>query len=65
MAQVWEEVLSIDALGVDDNFFEIGGDSIGWLRIVSRCSAQGVALTARDVFQHQTIRELAAAVEQR
>ncbi|WP_326606482.1 non-ribosomal peptide synthetase [Streptomyces sp. NBC_01800] len=65
LAQVWEEVLSIDALGVDDNFFEIGGDSIGWLRIVSRCSAQGVGLTARDVFQHQTIRELAAAVEQR
>ncbi|GGQ08130.1 hypothetical protein GCM10010266_34270 [Streptomyces griseomycini] len=65
LARVWEEVLGLDALGVDDNFFEIGGDSISWLRIISRCSAQGIALTARDVFQHQTLRELAAAVSER
>ncbi|MFB8759377.1 amino acid adenylation domain-containing protein [Streptomyces nigra] len=65
LARVWEEVLGVAALGVDDNFFEIGGDSISWLRIISRCSAQGIALTARDVFQHQTLRELAAAVSER
>ncbi|GGZ16172.1 hypothetical protein GCM10010387_05840 [Streptomyces inusitatus] len=65
LARVWEEVLSMDALGVDDNFFEIGGDSISWLRIISRCSALGISLTARDVFQHQTLRELAAVVAER
>ncbi|MFD7769403.1 amino acid adenylation domain-containing protein [Streptomyces sp. NPDC059787] len=65
LARVWEEVLGVEALGVDDNFFEIGGDSISWLRIISRCAAQGIALTARDVFQHQTLRELAVAVSER
>ncbi|WP_035798962.1 non-ribosomal peptide synthetase [Kitasatospora mediocidica] len=65
LATAWEQVLGADSIGTEDNFFEIGGDSIGWLQIMSRCSRAGVKLTARDVFEYQTIRALAAAVELR
>ncbi|MFI6963374.1 amino acid adenylation domain-containing protein [Streptomyces sp. NPDC050255] len=65
LAAVWEEMLGIDSVGLDDNFFEIGGDSISWLRIISRCTAKGITLTTRDVFQYQTLRELAAALAER
>ena len=65
LAAAWEQVLAVNAVSVWDNFFEIGGDSIGWLQIMSRCSLAGVRLTARDVFQHQTIAALASAVETR
>lgn len=65
LAAAWEQVLGADAIGTSDNFFEVGGDSISWLQIMSRCSRAGVSLTARDVFEYQTIAGLAAAVEER
>jgi non-ribosomal peptide synthase protein (TIGR01720 family) len=46
-------------VGVDDNFFAIGGDSILSLQIVGRAKQQGIHLVTKDLFQHQTIRELA------
>lgn len=61
----WRKVLGLGSVGSGDNFFEIGGDSISWLQIMSRCAKSGIALTARDVFEHQTIAALAAAVRSR
>ncbi len=60
LARIWADVLGVDETGVDDNFFELGGDSILSIQIVSQARRQGVHLTTRDVFQHQTIRQLAA-----
>ncbi|GAA0968406.1 non-ribosomal peptide synthase/polyketide synthase [Streptomyces rhizosphaericus] len=65
LAGIWAEVLGARTVGVNDNFFELGGDSILSIQIVSRARQAGLALTSRDVFLHQTIAELAAAVAPR
>ena len=59
LAAVWAEVLGVERVGVHDNFFELGGDSILSLQVVSRAKTQGLPLTPRHLFQHQTISELA------
>ena len=60
LCRLWADVLGVDKVGVHANFFEIGGDSITWLQIVSRAARLGMELAARDVFEHQTVAELAA-----
>ncbi|MBX3328843.1 MAG: amino acid adenylation domain-containing protein [Nitrospira sp.] len=61
LAAVWAEVLGLERVGVHDNFFELGGDSILSLQVISRAKAQGLPLTPRHLFQHQTVAELAEA----
>jgi len=55
------EVLHLTGVGIDDNFFELGGDSIQSIQIVSRARSAGIDITARDIFQKQTVEALAAA----
>lgn len=62
LAQIWAEVLSLERVGATDNFFELGGDSILSLQVVNRAKQTGLNLTPRQIFQHQTVAELAAAV---
>ncbi|GAA3887063.1 non-ribosomal peptide synthetase [Saccharothrix violaceirubra] len=59
LARLWADVLGVDRVGVHDNFFSLGGDSILSIQLVSRARAAGYRLTSRDVFRHQTIAELA------
>ncbi|HLY64374.1 MAG TPA: condensation domain-containing protein, partial [Chloroflexota bacterium] len=60
LAAIWSQVLRLERVGIRDNFFELGGDSILSIQIVSRAKQSGLTLTPRQVFQHQTIAELAA-----
>lgn len=55
-------VLDRDRVGIDDNYFVIGGDSIRSVMIASRVQASGVDLTVADLHRHPTVRELAVAV---
>ncbi|HLG64309.1 MAG TPA: phosphopantetheine-binding protein [Ktedonosporobacter sp.] len=59
LARIWAEVLGLDRVGIHNNFFELGGDSIRSIQVVSRAFAAGLQLTPRHIFQHQTIAELA------
>ena len=59
LARIWGEVLGVERPGIDDNFFALGGDSILSMQIVSRAVREGIELTPRDIFQRQTIAELA------
>ncbi|HEX7180736.1 MAG TPA: amino acid adenylation domain-containing protein [Thermoanaerobaculia bacterium] len=61
LAEIWAEVLGVERVGVNDNFFSLGGDSILSLRAVARARERGLAVTLQQVFQHQTVRELARA----
>jgi len=61
LAGIWAEVLKLEQIGVRDNFFELGGDSILGLQIIARANQTGLRLTPKQLFQHQTIAELAAA----
>ncbi|MER5622347.1 amino acid adenylation domain-containing protein [Streptosporangium sp. NPDC002544] len=60
IAEVWSELLGVDRVGVDDNFFDLGGDSILGLRVVARAREAGLRVTARQTFLRQTVAELAA-----
>ena len=61
LAEIWADVLRIPAVGIYDNFFELGGDSILVIQVVARSNRIGLVLTPRQVFDKQTIAELAAA----
>jgi amino acid adenylation domain-containing protein/non-ribosomal peptide synthase protein (TIGR01720 family) len=60
LSRIWSSVLRLEKVGIHDNFFAIGGDSILSIQIVSRAQAAGIHLSPRQLFQHQTIAELAA-----
>jgi non-ribosomal peptide synthetase component F/acyl carrier protein len=60
VASVWAEVLSIDEVGVHDNFFEIGGHSLLAVRAITRLRAAfGVELSIASLFEHPTVAEFA------
>ncbi len=59
LARIWCEVLGRERVGVEDSFFALGGDSIQSLQVVARARRAGIALTPREMFEHQTIAELA------
>ncbi|MFG6175962.1 amino acid adenylation domain-containing protein [Halomonas sp. THAF12] len=63
LAAVWGEVLGVARVGRHDNFFELGGDSIISLQIVSRLQCDGWRITPRQLFERQTVVELAAVAE--
>ncbi|WP_185443940.1 non-ribosomal peptide synthetase [Kribbella qitaiheensis] len=60
LAELYAEVLSIELVGPEDGFFELGGDSIMSIQLVSRARKAGLIFTPRDVFRHQTVAKLAA-----
>ncbi|WP_328491695.1 non-ribosomal peptide synthase/polyketide synthase [Streptomyces sp. NBC_00414] len=62
IAGVWTDVLGVADIGVDDNFFHLGGDSILSMQVVSRLRREGLHLATRDLFTHQTVAELATVV---
>ena len=61
---IWRQVLGLEEIGVRDNFFEIGGDSILAMQMVGRAKQAGLSLTPRQVLEHQTIEALAEALAQ-
>jgi amino acid adenylation domain-containing protein/non-ribosomal peptide synthase protein (TIGR01720 family) len=61
LTEIWSAVLGVP-VGIHDNFFALGGDSIQSLQIIARANQANLALTPRQLFQHQTIAELAAIV---
>jgi amino acid adenylation domain-containing protein/non-ribosomal peptide synthase protein (TIGR01720 family) len=63
LASIWEEVLGVAEVCVEDNFFELGGDSILTLRVVARANQEGLRLTPRQMFKHQTIASLASVID--
>ncbi|HKH49292.1 MAG TPA: amino acid adenylation domain-containing protein, partial [Thermoanaerobaculia bacterium] len=60
LARLWSEVLGVERVGVHDNFFALGGDSILSIQVVSRANQAGLRLSPRQLFEHPTIAGLAA-----
>ncbi|MFI5618577.1 amino acid adenylation domain-containing protein [Streptomyces sp. NPDC051567] len=63
LAAVWAEVLGVERVGIHDNFFHLGGDSILSIQVVSRARQQGLQLTSKLLFLHQSIAALSRLVE--
>ncbi|MGB3672583.1 MAG: amino acid adenylation domain-containing protein [Phormidesmis sp.] len=59
LAKLWQQVLKVDRIGIHDNFFDLGGDSIMAIQIAARLSEAGFVLSPNQIFQHPTLAELA------
>ncbi|WP_369237454.1 amino acid adenylation domain-containing protein [Streptomyces sp. R21] len=62
LCDLFAEVLPVESVGIDDSFFDLGGDSIMSIQLVTRARKIGLGVTPRDVFTHKTVAELATAV---
>ena len=60
LTSIWQELLLKDNISIHDNFFAIGGDSILSIQIVSRAQNSGILITPKQIFENQTIAELAS-----
>lgn len=60
IAEVWQNILGIQEVGVHDNFFDLGGDSVQAIQIIAQINERGFQLTPQQLFQNQTIADLAA-----
>ncbi|NUT79017.1 non-ribosomal peptide synthase/polyketide synthase [Pseudomonas sp. C1C7] len=65
LVEIWQELLGLDSVGVTENFFELGGDSIISLQAVSRAGQRGLVFSPKQLFEQQTIRALAAVAGSR
>ena len=59
LALIWSQVLGVERVGVKDRFFDLGGDSILSIQVVARAHRMGLRITPTQIFQHQSIAELA------
>ena len=59
LAGLFAEVLGLEQVGIDDGFFDLGGDSIIAIQLVARARQAGLAITPRDVFHYQSVEGLA------
>ncbi|KAA0103220.1 non-ribosomal peptide synthetase [Mycolicibacterium sp. P1-5] len=59
LAGIYAQVLGLERVGVDESFFELGGDSILSMQVVARARAAGVLCRPRDIFVEQTVAGLA------
>ena len=61
VAGIWSEVLGVEAVGVHDNLFDLGGNSLLVFQITARAARAGYSITPRQLFEHQTVSELVRA----
>ncbi len=62
LAAIWMEVLNVKQVGIDDNFFALGGDSIRSVQVLSKAQQAGLSFSLQSIFQQQTIRRLAEEI---
>ncbi|MEU2792643.1 amino acid adenylation domain-containing protein [Streptomyces sp. NPDC007100] len=63
LVDIWTDVLGVDGIGVHDNFFALGGDSIKFIGVLARARAAGLHFTFQALFAHPTVAQLATVVE--
>lgn len=62
LVDVFENVLGITPISIDDNFFDLGTDSVVGIQVVSHAKGRGLSIKPNQLFKHQTIAELAEVV---
>jgi aryl carrier-like protein len=64
LAEMWQAFLGIDKIGIHENFFELGGDSVVAIRIIARANEAGLQLNPQQLFNSPTIAGLATIADQ-
>ena len=62
MAKIWQDVLQVEPIGIHDNFFDLGGDSLLSMQVAALTARSGIQLTPNQIYKHQTVAELAQEV---
>ncbi|MFE9104393.1 non-ribosomal peptide synthetase [Actinomadura geliboluensis] len=62
---LFSEVLGLEGIGIDNDYFALGGDSIRSVQVVARARSRGLAVTVREIFEHRTVARLAELIEGR
>ncbi|WP_437742524.1 amino acid adenylation domain-containing protein [Sorangium sp. So ce1504] len=60
LAQIWADILRVERVGIHDNFFALGGDSIRSLQVIARANQRGIKLSPKHLFDHPTVAAAAA-----
>jgi len=60
MVEIWSALLGADSIGIKDDFFALGGDSVSAIQMIGRARAAGLVLSASDLYLHRNIEELAS-----
>jgi amino acid adenylation domain-containing protein/non-ribosomal peptide synthase protein (TIGR01720 family) len=63
LVEIWKDVLGISEIGINDGFFNIGGDSIKALQVSARLQNYGLKTSMKELFQHPTISELSSYIK--
>ena len=63
LAELWCNVLGAENIGINENFFELGGDSIGAIQVVTGLQRKGFTIETQDLYKHPTIAELAGILK--
>jgi acyl carrier protein len=58
LVNIWQEVLGADKVGIDDNFFDLGGHSLKAVNIAQRAKNENIDITIMDIFKYRTIRKM-------
>ncbi|MEM6698998.1 MAG: thioesterase domain-containing protein, partial [Bacteroidota bacterium] len=64
LARIWQSVLKVEAVHLEDNFFEIGGDSIQSIQVIAKAQKAGLQIAPNHLFEYQNLRALAQFLEQ-
>ena len=62
LCAIWQRLFGFDRIGVHDNWFELGGDSVLGIQVVARARDADIALTPTSLYEHQSVAELASSV---
>lgn len=62
LAEIWKEILQVDQVGSDDDFFSLGGDSLLAIKVIGAAQEKGLALSLLDLFKNPTPRGACAAL---
>jgi Condensation domain/Phosphopantetheine attachment site len=63
LAEAWQEALDLPRVGIDDDYFTLGGDSILAVVVVARAEAAGLIISTQELFDARTVRRLAKLAE--
>ena len=63
LADLWSDVLGLEKIGIDDDFFSVGGDSLSAIKVISRIPCGYKDMTLVDLYNHPTIRQLAQRID--
>ncbi|AUB43295.1 Non-ribosomal peptide synthetase component F (plasmid) [Nostoc flagelliforme CCNUN1] len=64
LVQIWSEVLGVEQVGIYDNFFALGGDSLRAVQVLAKADKSGLKLSLKQIFNHQTIYDLVGVTQQ-